>query len=68
MYRVIKAFTDLKDNNHAYSVGDTFPHNGVEVDAERIAELASDKNRRGVPLIEEIKSNLSKTKKKKKEQ
>ena len=68
MYRVIKAFTDLKDNNHAYSVGDTFPHNGVEVDAERIAELASDKNRLGIPLIEEIKSNLSKTKKKKKEQ
>lgn len=68
MYRVIKAFTDLKDNKHAYSVGDTFPHNGVEVDAERIAELASDKNRLGIPLIEEIKSNLSKTKKKKKEQ
>ena len=53
MYRVIKAFTDLR-HHHAYSVGDTFPHNGVEVDAERIAELASDKNRLGVPLIEEI--------------
>ena len=54
MYKVIKRFRDLQDNNHAYSVGDTFPRNGVEVDAERIAELASDKNRLGVPLIEEI--------------
>ena len=53
MYKVKKRFYDLKAN-HAYSVGDTFPHNGVEVDAERIAELASDKNRLGVPLIEEI--------------
>ena len=62
MYRVIKAFTDLQDNNHAYSVGDTFPHNGVEVGAERIAELASDKNRRGVPLIEKVAGKKKKTK------
>ena len=68
MYRVIKAFTDLKENNHAYSVGDLFPHNGVEVAAERIAELASNKNRLGVPLIEEIQINPPKAKKKKKEQ
>ena len=53
MYKVKKRFYDLKAN-HAYSVGDTFPHNGVEVDAERIAELESDKNRLGFPLIEEI--------------
>lgn len=62
MYRVIKAFTDLR-HHHAYSVGDTFPHNGVEVDAERIAELASDKNRLGVPLIEEIKPKRTRKKK-----
>ena len=68
MYRVIKAFTDLQDNNHAYSVGDTFPHNGVDVDAERIAELASDKNRRGVPLIEEIAEKPKRTRKKKDEE
>lgn len=53
MYRVIKAFTDLQAS-HVYSVGDTFPHNGVNVDAGRIEELASDKNRIGVPLIEEV--------------
>lgn len=67
MYRVIKAFTDLQ-NHHAYSVGDTFPHNGVEVDAERIAELASNKNRLGVPLIEEITEKPKRTRKKKDEE
>ena len=68
MYRVVQKFYDLKDNNHAYSVGDTFPHNGVEVDAERIAELASDKNRLGVPLIEEISEKPKRTRKKKSEE
>ena len=67
MYRVIKVFTDLQDNNHAYSVGDKFPHNGVEVDAERIAELASDKNRLGVQLIEKIEEKPKRTRKKKDE-
>lgn len=68
MYRVIKAFRDLKDNNHVYYVGDTFPHNGVEVCAERIAELASDKNRRGIPLIEEVAEKTKRTRKKKEEE
>ena len=68
MYRVVHKFYDLKDNNHAYSVGDTFPHNGVEVAAERIAELASDKNRLGVPLIEEIAEKPKRTRKKKDEE
>ena len=66
MYRVVKAFTDLKAN-HAYSVGETFPHNGVEVGAERIAELASDKNRRGVPLIERVAEKPKRTRKQKAE-
>ena len=65
MYRVIKSFTDLQDNNYAYSVGDTFPHNGVEVGAERIAELASDKNLQGVPLIEGVAEKTKRTRKKK---
>ena len=54
MYKAVHRFYDLKDNNHAYFVGDVFPHNGVEVDADRVAELASDKNKMGVPLIVEI--------------
>ena len=65
MYKVIKSFTDLQDNNYAYYVGDTFPHNGVEVGAERIAELASDKNRLGVPLIEEVAEKPKRMRKKK---
>ena len=67
MYRVVHKFYDLKDNNHAYSVGEKFPHNGVEVDDERIAELASDKNRLGVPLIEEIAEKTKRTRGNKKE-
>ena len=67
MYRVVHKFYDLKDNNHAYSVGDTFPHDGVKVDAERIAELASDKNRLGVPLIEEVAEKTKRARKKKDE-
>ena len=67
MYKVIKSFTDLQDNNYAYYVGDTFPHNGVDVDAGRIAELASDKNRLGVPLIEEIAEKPKRVRKKKEE-
>ena len=68
MYKVIKSFTDLQDNNYSYYVGDTFPHNGVEVGAERIAELASDKNRRGIPLIEEVEEKPKRTRKKKSEE
>ena len=68
MYKVIKSFTDLQDNNYAYYVGDIFPHNGVEVDAERIAELASDKNRLGIPLIEEVVEKPKRTRKKKEEE
>ena len=65
MYKVIESFTDLQDNNYVYYVGDTFPHNGVDVDAGRIVELASDKNRRGVPLIEEIEDKPKRARKKK---
>ena len=68
MYKVIKSFTDLQDNNSAYYVGDTFPHNGVEVGAERIAELSSDKNLQGVPLIEEVVEKPKRTRKKKDEE
>lgn len=68
MYKVIKYFTDLQDNNYAYYVGDTFPRNDVEVGAERIVELSSDKNLQGVPLIEEIEEKPKRTRKKKDEE
>ena len=54
MFRVIKHFTDMQDNNFAYNVGDEFPRKGMSVLPSRIKELASDKNRQGCPLIEEI--------------
>lgn len=66
MYRVIKHFVDLQDNNHKYDVGDTYPRKGMSVLPSRIKELASNKNRQGVPLIEEIPEIEEKTKKKSK--
>lgn len=66
MYRVIKHFVDLQDNNHKYDVGDTYPRKGMSVLPSRIKELASKNNRQGVPLIEEIPEVEEKTKKKSK--
>ena len=54
MYRVIKYFTDLQDNDHEYNVGDIYPHNKKKVSSSRIKELSTDKNRQGVPLIEKV--------------
>ena len=58
MYRVIKAFTDMQDNNYAYDPKDpsrnTYPRKGLNVLQSRINELASNKNRQGCPLIEGI--------------
>ena len=65
MYKVIKHFTDLQDNNFAYNVGDEYPRKGMSVLPSRIKELASYKNRQGVPLIEEIPDIEEKPKKKK---
>ena len=65
MYKVIKRFLDLK-TQVCYSVGDIFPQDGVS--AERIEELASEKNRLGVPLIEEITPKPKRTRKKKDEE
>lgn len=55
MYKVIKFFTDLQDKNHAYHEGDTFPREGLTVTPKRLAELSGNGNKRGIPLIEEIK-------------
>jgi hypothetical protein len=60
MFKVVKKFYDLKDNNHAYYEGDIYPHNKAKVSEKRIAELSSSKNKMGVPLIEEIPEKPSK--------
>ena len=54
MYKVIKSFVDHRDKNHLYKVGDTFPKVGSVASENRIAELSSDKNKIGVPLIEKV--------------
>lgn len=65
MYKVIKSFTDLQDNNYKYDVGDTYPRKGLNVLQSRINELASNKNLQKTPLIEEIAEKVEETKKKK---
>lgn len=66
MYKVIKHFTDMQDNNFAYNVGDEYPRKGMSVLPSRIKELASNKNRQGQPLIEEIPEKVGEPKKEKK--
>lgn len=51
MYKTIKFFTDLHDNNYPYNVGDVFPRAGVSVSTGRLDELAGSNNKQGVPLI-----------------
>lgn len=51
MYKVIVYFEDLQDKNYPYKVGDTYPRKGLKPSHERIVELATDKNIRGIPLI-----------------
>ena len=66
MYKVIKHFVDLQDNNYKYDVGDTYPRKGLNVLQSRINELATNKNLQKTPLIEEIPEVEEKPKKKSK--
>ena len=52
MYKVIKHFIDLHDNDHSYNEGDIFPREGVDISKERIEELAGSNNKQHTPLIE----------------
>ena len=63
MYKVIRYFTDLTDADRAYRVGDTYPREGLTPSKERIAELSSPSNRRGVKLIEEVEEAAEKPEK-----
>ena len=54
-YRVINYFTDLQDGEYPYNVGDEFPRKGKTVTADRIKELSTSANRRGIALIEEVR-------------
>ena len=52
-YEVLEYFEDLLDNRRKYFPGDTYPRRGLKPTAERLEELSTDRNRRGVPLIKE---------------
>lgn len=54
MYRVIEYFEDLQDNGQPYNVGDVFPKGDKKVTEQRLNELATDKNRRRIPLIKKV--------------
>ena len=60
MYKVIHYFNDLQDDGYAYNVGDEFPHKGMTVTNERIAELTGRENKQGVPLIADVKQKRAK--------
>ena len=66
MYKVIKYFTDLLDNGYPYSVGDTYPRQGMTANKERIAELAGCNNKQGQPLIKLVEEAPAKKPAKKK--
>ena len=55
-YEVISFFTDLRDYDHPYNVGDEFPRHGVTVSEERLAELSSNKNKQHRPLIKAVEN------------
>lgn len=53
-YVVIRGFKDLKDNDHIYEKGDTFPRDSnMDVSQNRIDELMTKKNKIGKHLIRE---------------
>lgn len=64
MYKVLTHFTDLQDNYYPYNTGEYFPRKGKVVDQQRIDELSSNKNKRGIKLIEKIEEILEGTEKK----
>lgn len=51
MYKAIKYFVDLQDDNYPYDAGDTFPREDLEVSKERIIELSTTINKRKEQLI-----------------
>lgn len=57
MYKTKVLFTDLQDGSHKYLPGDIFPREGLEVSEDRLKELSTTANRRGIVLIEEVKED-----------
>ena len=55
-YLVIVPFTDLQDNDFQYRVGDEYPRSGLEVSNERLEELSTKNNRRGIQIIAPVEA------------
>lgn len=51
MYRVVRDFADKSDSLFIYHEGDTYPRDGANISEDRIAELLSNENAIGEPLI-----------------
>lgn len=57
-YIVVEDFTDLQDGNKVYRKGDVYPSpSNKNVSKKRLNELSSDNNRKGAPLIKEVKED-----------
>ena len=71
MYKVLKHFFDLQDNNYLYDPEDancnTYPRKGLEPTEERIAELSGSDNKIGCPLIAKVEKKPKKAAAKKPE-
>jgi hypothetical protein len=63
MYTVLVEFFDLQDNGYRYNAGDSYPREGLEPTANRIDELASDRNKRGLTLIKKAVEKSKRNKK-----
>ena len=56
-YRVTHDFKDLQDKNKIYRAGDAYPTPAnKKISAERLEQLSSKKNKLGIQLIEEVKT------------
>ena len=53
-YKVIESFTDLQDRNYVYIAGEIYPRIGYTPSDERVAELSSESNKLGYPLIKKV--------------
>lgn len=62
-YIVKVGFDDLQDNEYRYEPGDIYPREGIEPTEERINELSTENNKRGVQLITAIKTAKNDTEK-----
>lgn len=56
MYLVTRNFTDSKDDNYHYKVGDKYPRKGKRPTKARVEALLNGTNKSGLKLIKKVKS------------